>query len=104
MNGSAWTEVRSKALVFLVESHALRRDREGMEHYAALALAAASGDPVAEAFVWGAGRAMLALLEDDQAGALRAFDRSAVDIAGLPACRAGQLPWDLATRARGHRR
>ena len=76
--------VRSKALVFLVESHALRRDREGMEHYAALALGAASGDPVAEAFVWGAGRAMLALLEDDQAGALRAFDRSAVILRGCP--------------------
>jgi DNA-binding CsgD family transcriptional regulator len=75
--------VRAKALLFLLESRALRADRAGTEHYAGLALAAA-GDATAEAFVWGAGRAMLALLEDDRDGALRAFERSAEILRGCP--------------------
>jgi DNA-binding CsgD family transcriptional regulator len=76
--------VRAKALLFLLESRALRADPAGTEHYAALTLAAARGDATAEAFVWGAGRAMLALLEDDQAGALRAFERSAEILRDCP--------------------
>ena len=76
--------VRVKALLFLLESRALRADRPGTEHYAARALAAAGGDATTEAFVWGAGRAMLALLEDDQASALRAFERSAEILRGCP--------------------
>ncbi|MGH3070562.1 MAG: LuxR C-terminal-related transcriptional regulator, partial [Streptosporangiaceae bacterium] len=76
--------VRAKALLFLLESRALRADQAGAEHYATLALAAAGGGAMAEAFVWGAGRAMLALLEDDQPGALRAFDRSAEILRGCP--------------------
>jgi hypothetical protein len=60
-------EVRAKALVFLVESCALRGDGEGTEQYAAQVLAAAGSDRMDEAFVWSAGRAMLALLRDDQA-------------------------------------
>jgi DNA-binding CsgD family transcriptional regulator len=76
--------VRAKALLFLLESRALRADRVGTEHYAGGALAAAGGDAMAEAFVWGAGRAMLALLEDDRDGALRAFERSAEILRGCP--------------------
>jgi DNA-binding CsgD family transcriptional regulator len=68
--------VKAKALHFLVESWALRGDREGCEHYLALARAAAPGDPAIEAFTLGGGRGMLALLSGDQAGALRAFERS----------------------------
>jgi len=77
-------QVRAKALLFLVESCALGGDGEGTERYAAQALAAADGDPVAEAFVWGAGRAMLALLRNDQAGAIRAFERSAAILRDAP--------------------
>ena len=61
-------QVRAKALVFLVESCALRGDSEGTERYAAQALAAPGGDRQMEAFVWGAGRGMLALLRDDRDG------------------------------------
>jgi DNA-binding CsgD family transcriptional regulator len=70
-------QVKAKALHFLVESRALRGDRDGCERYIALARAAAAGDPLIEAFSWGAGRGMLALLSGDQAAAMRAFDRSA---------------------------
>jgi DNA-binding NarL/FixJ family response regulator len=71
------TEVKAKALHFLVESRALRGDSDGCEHYIALARAAAAGDPLIEAYAWGAGRGMLALLSGDQAAAVRAFERSA---------------------------
>jgi DNA-binding CsgD family transcriptional regulator/tetratricopeptide (TPR) repeat protein len=77
-------QVRAKALMFLVESCALRGDIEGTEHYAARALAAAGGDRQIEAFVWGAGRAMLALLRDDQPGAIRAFERSTAILREVP--------------------
>ncbi len=76
--------VRAKALLFLLESRALRADREGTEHYAALVLAAANGDAELEAFVWGAGRAMRALVADDRAAAAAAFDRSAEILRGCP--------------------
>ncbi len=76
--------VRAKALLFLLESRALRADREGTEHYAALVLAAADGDAELEAFVWGAGRAMRALVADDRAAAAAAFDRSAEILRGCP--------------------
>ncbi len=77
-------EVRAKALVFLVESCALRGDGEGTERYAAQVLAAAGRDRMDEAFVWGAGRGMLALLRNDQAAAIRAFDRSAAILRECP--------------------
>lgn len=70
-------EVKAKALHFLMESRALRGDRDGCERYLALARAAAPGDPVIDALGWGGGRGMLALLAGDQAAALRAFERSA---------------------------
>jgi DNA-binding CsgD family transcriptional regulator len=70
-------DVKAKALHFLVESRALRGDRDGCERYLALARAAAPGDPVIDALGWGGGRGMLALLSGDQAAALRAFGRSA---------------------------
>ncbi len=68
--------VKAKALHFMVESRALRGDRDGCERYIALARAAAGGDPAIEAFTLGGGRGMMALLSGDQAGALRAFERS----------------------------
>ena len=77
-------EVRAKALTFLVESCALRGDSEQTEHYAARALAAAGGDRMVEAFVWGAGRGMLALLRNDQASAISAFERSAAILREVP--------------------
>jgi DNA-binding CsgD family transcriptional regulator len=77
-------QVRAKALLFLVESCALRGEVEQTEQYATQALAAADGDLVAEAFVWGAGRAMLALLRNDQARAIRAFERSAAILRDCP--------------------
>jgi DNA-binding CsgD family transcriptional regulator len=75
---------RAKALLFLTESRALRGDRAGTEDYAAQALAAADGELVAEAFVWGAGRAMCALLNDDETAAVAAFERSAALLARCP--------------------
>jgi DNA-binding CsgD family transcriptional regulator len=77
-------KVRAKALLFLVESCALRGEVEQTEQYTARALAAADGDRMAEAFVWGAGRAMLALLRNDQAGAIRAFERSTAILRDCP--------------------
>jgi DNA-binding CsgD family transcriptional regulator len=76
--------VQAKALLFLCEGRALRADREGTEHYAARALAAADGDPEIEAFAVGAGRAMRALLDGDQAGALEEFERSAAILRRCP--------------------
>jgi DNA-binding CsgD family transcriptional regulator len=77
-------QVRVKALVFLVERCALGGDSEGTRQYAAQALTAAGGDPMAEAFVWGAGWGMLALLRNDQAVAIRAFERSAAILRDCP--------------------
>jgi len=78
------TATRAKALLFLTESRALRCDREGTEHYLALALAASDGEPVVEAFGWGVGRAMCALLAGDEAAAMTAFERSAAILADCP--------------------
>jgi DNA-binding CsgD family transcriptional regulator len=84
-------EVRAKALLFLAESHALRRNRDGCEHYLRLTLAAAQGDPVIEAFCLGGCRGMLALLEDDQAGALAALERSAAILRACPPAEPGSF-------------
>jgi len=99
-------EVRAKALTFLVESCALRGDGEQTEHYAARALAAAGGDRMVEAFVWGAGRAMLALLRNDQAGAIRAFERSAAILREVPNAEPANFRgvWLLVQAATGDRR
>jgi DNA-binding CsgD family transcriptional regulator len=77
-------EVKAKALHFLVESRALRGDRDGCERYIALARAAAAGDPLIEAYAWGGGRGMLALVSGDQAAAMRAFERSAAILRDCP--------------------
>jgi DNA-binding CsgD family transcriptional regulator len=77
-------QVRAKALVFLLESYALRGDREGTERYATQALAALGGDRQMEAAVWGAGWGMLALLSGDQAGAIRDFERGAEILREVP--------------------
>ena len=58
-------------LLFLGEIYALRREREEMERFLALAAAAAPGDPEIEGSAWAGGRGMLALLDDDRAGASR---------------------------------
>jgi DNA-binding CsgD family transcriptional regulator len=99
-------QVRAKALVFLVESCALRGDREGTERYAAQALAAPGGDRQMEAFVWGAGRGMLALLRDDQDGAIEAFERSAAILRDVAQAEPANFRgvWLLVLAATGDRR
>ncbi len=77
-------EVRTKALLFLAESYGLGGDGERLEQCLAQAIAGANGDPVIEAFAWGAGRAMYALLQNEQAAALRAFERSAAILQECP--------------------
>ena len=62
-------------LVFRAEVAALRRDPGEMERFIALARAAAPGDPEIEGSALAGARGMLALLEDDMAGALDAFSR-----------------------------
>jgi DNA-binding CsgD family transcriptional regulator len=76
-------DVRTKALLFLSESSALRLDGEASERYLLLALAS-SRDPVTEAFGWGGSRAMRALLDGDQPAAMRAFDHSAAILRASP--------------------
>jgi DNA-binding CsgD family transcriptional regulator len=99
-------QVRAKALVFLVESCALRGDGEGTERYAAQALAAPGGDRQMEAFIWGAGRGMLALLRGDQAGAIRAFERSAAILREIPQAEPANFRgvWLLVLAASGDQR
>ncbi len=63
-------KVRAIVLLFLGEIHALRRENSDMERFLALADSAAPGDPEIEGSAWAGGRGMLALLDDDWAGAL----------------------------------
>jgi DNA-binding CsgD family transcriptional regulator len=99
-------QVRAKALLFLVESCALRGDREGTEQFAAQALAAPGRDRQTEAFVWGAGRGMLALMRDDQAAAIRAFEASAAILRDVPQAEPANFRgvWLLVLAAAGDQR
>ncbi len=76
-------QVRAKALYFLAENSAYRRERDEMERYLALALAASTGDAAGEGFAWGA-RGCLAFLEDDWAGAVEALERAVAVFSELP--------------------
>jgi DNA-binding CsgD family transcriptional regulator/tetratricopeptide (TPR) repeat protein len=62
-------------LVFCAEVYALRRDSGEMERFIALASAAAPGNPEIEGSALAGARGMLALLDDDTAGALNFFGR-----------------------------
>ncbi len=77
-------QFRAIALVFLGEIYALRREPEEMERFLALAAAAAPGDPEIEGSAWGGGRAMLAVLDDDRAGAVAALSRGVSLLRTLP--------------------
>ena len=71
-------------LLFLGEVQALRRDRVGMDHFLALAHAAEPGDPEIEGSALAGARGMLALLNDDKAGALEGLGRGGAILDTLP--------------------
>ncbi len=78
------SQLRAIALVFLAEVHAMRRDLAGMERYIALASAAAPGDPEIEGSALAGARGILALLDDDAAGALGGLGRGIALLDTLP--------------------
>ena len=69
-------QIRAVALVFLGEIFGLRQEPAEMERFFALAASAAPGDPEIEGSAWGGGRAMMALLGGDTAGAINALSRA----------------------------
>jgi DNA-binding CsgD family transcriptional regulator len=69
-------QIRAVALVFLGEIHGIRHEPAEMERLFALATSAAPGDPEIEGSAWGGGRAMMALLGGDTAGAINALSRA----------------------------
>jgi DNA-binding CsgD family transcriptional regulator/tetratricopeptide (TPR) repeat protein len=77
-------QLRAIALVFLGEIHGLRQESAEMEQLFALAAAAAPGDPEIEGSAWGGGRAMMALLGGDRAGAIDALSRGVSLLNTLP--------------------
>jgi DNA-binding CsgD family transcriptional regulator len=77
-------QIRAIALVFLGEIHGLRREPAEMERFLALAASAAPGDPEIEGSAWGGGRAMMALLAGDRAGAINALGRGVSLLNTLP--------------------
>jgi len=89
--------------VFRAEVAALRRDPGEMERFIALARAAAPGDPEIEGSALAGARGMLALLEDDMAGALDAFSRGVAVLDTAP--QRGPAPyrglWPLLLAAHG---
>ncbi len=68
-------QLRAIALVFLGEIHGLWQESAEMERFFALAASAAPDDPEIEGSAWGGGRAMMALLGGDRAGAIDALGR-----------------------------
>ncbi len=90
-------------LLFLGEVQALRRDRAGMDRFLALAYAAEPGDPEIEGSALAGGRGMLALLDDDRAGALEGLGRGVAILDMLP--QQGPAPyraaWPLLLAANG---
>ena len=90
-------------LVFRAEVAALRRDPGEMERFIALARAAAPGDPEIEGSALAGAWGMLALLEDDMAGALDAFSRGVAVLDTAP--QRGPAPyrglWPLLLAAHG---
>ena len=72
------------ALLFLAEIQALRRDHTGMDRFLALAHAAEPGDPEIEGSALAGAHGMLALLNDDKAGALEGLGRGVAILDTLP--------------------
>ena len=91
-------------LLFLAEVQALRRDRAGMDHFLALAHAAEPGDPEIEGSALAGAHGMLALLDDDRAGALEGLGRGVAILDTLP--QQGPAPyramWPLLLAANGN--
>ena len=77
-------QIRAIALVFLGEIFGLRQEPAEMERFFALAASAAPGDPEIEGSAWGGGRAMMALLGGDRAGAIDALGRGVSLLNTLP--------------------
>jgi DNA-binding CsgD family transcriptional regulator len=77
-------QIRATALVFLGEIFGLRQDPAEMERFLALAASAAPGDPEIEGSAWGGGRAMMALLGGERAGAIEALGRGVALLNTLP--------------------
>ena len=71
-------------LLFLAEIQALRRDRAGMDRFLALAHAAEPGDPEIEGSALAGAHGMLALLDDDKAGAVEGLRRGVAILDTLP--------------------
>jgi DNA-binding CsgD family transcriptional regulator/tetratricopeptide (TPR) repeat protein len=69
------TMTKAVVLLFLGELHALRRERAEMERLFALADSVSRGDPEIEGSAWAGGRGVIALFDDDLAGALDALGR-----------------------------
>ena len=91
------------ALLFLAEIQALRRDRVGMDRFLALSHAAEPGDPEIEGSALAGAHGMLALLDDDTAGALQSLGRGVAILDTLP--QQGPAPyravWPLLLAANG---
>ena len=77
-------QIRAIALVFLGEIFGLRQEPAEMERFFALAASAAPDDPEIEGSAWGGGRAMMALLGGDRAGAIDALGRGVSLLNTLP--------------------
>ena len=97
-------KTRAIGLLFLAEVQALRRDRVGMDRFLTLAHAAEPGDPEIEGSALAGARGMLALLDDDRAGALEGLGRGVAILDTLP--QQGPAPyravWPLLLAANGH--
>ncbi len=77
-------KVHAIGLLFLAEIQALRRDQAGMDHFLALAHAAEPGEPEIEGSALAGAHGMLALLDDDRAGALQGLGRGVAILDTLP--------------------
>jgi DNA-binding CsgD family transcriptional regulator len=97
-------KTRAIGLLFLAEVQALRRDRVGMARFLTLAHAAEPDDPEIEGSALAGAHGMLALLDDDRAGALEGLGRGVAILDTLP--QQGPAPyravWPLLLAANGH--
>ena len=96
-------KTRAIGLLFLAEIQALRRDHAGTDRFLALAHAAEPGDPEIEGSALAGAHGMLALLDDDTAGALEGLSRGVAILDTLP--QQGPAPyramWPLLLAANG---
>jgi DNA-binding CsgD family transcriptional regulator/tetratricopeptide (TPR) repeat protein len=76
-------QVRAKALADLAGVCSMRGEREQMEHYLAMSLAAAPDDAMLEGFAWGS-RGIATLVDGDLVGAVRPFSRGMTILGRLP--------------------